>query len=106
MQRKSKLKGAHGWLIVLGAVAAIDLLAQEGQTLSEALHAGRRRHPVIVTTAVLATAFHLLLGDHPTLGRFDSFRLRFPVIKILRRLHPVPPPTPYPTPVRPSESHP
>lgn len=103
MQRKLPLKGAHGWLIVLGAVAAIDLLAQEGQTLSEALHAGRRRHPVIVTTAVLATAFHLLLGDYPTLGRFDSFRLRHPVIGLYRRLFRTDPP---PTPVRQSESCP
>ncbi|WP_063042193.1 DUF7427 family protein [Nocardia grenadensis] len=68
------MKGEHGCLLILAAVIAIDLGAAEEETLTDAIHRLKARHPLIVWTAVMATALHFLAGDHPTLSRYDAYR--------------------------------
>lgn len=75
MKIESPLSGDHGWLILALLVIAVDLSARESETLSEALWRYRKKHPVVGTIAVLATALHLLAGDHPCFRRVDVFKL-------------------------------
>lgn len=69
------LRGWHGWAAVTLVVAAVDALAPEGQTMSEAMYRARKRHPRLVAWIVLATAVHLLAGDHPSMARIDVFKV-------------------------------
>lgn len=70
-----RLTGEQGWVLLFGLVLAIDFTAQPEQTLSEALHRAKRRHPILVWFAVVATAYHFLVGDHTTLSRYDTYRV-------------------------------
>ena len=75
MKIESPLSGDHGWLILALLVIAVDLSARESETLSEALWRYRKRHPALAHFVVLATALHLLAGDHPEFRKFDVFKL-------------------------------
>jgi hypothetical protein len=68
------MSGERSWLLVLAGVIAIDAFAPEGQTLSEAVHRLKARHPALVWAAVIATGIHFLAGDHPQISRVDVYR--------------------------------
>lgn len=72
---KSPLKGHHGWMILVGVIAAIDLTASENETLTDACARTVEKFPLLTTGAVLCTATHLIIGNHPTYHRIDPFRL-------------------------------
>lgn len=69
------MKGWTGWALLVLIIALIDILAPENETLSEALWRAKKRYPAFVFWAVLATAVHLLAGDHPSMRRIDVFKL-------------------------------
>lgn len=48
------------WLVLGAFVAAYDMLAPEGETLSEGVDRALERHPLLTTAAIGATALHLL----------------------------------------------
>lgn len=69
------MTGKSAWIVLAATVIALDALAPEGETLSEATYRARKKYPILVWAAVGATALHLLAGDHPDLSRADVYKL-------------------------------
>jgi len=69
------MKGRYGWLALAALVVLVDMLADDGETLSEAAYRARQQAPILVWFAIIATAFHLLFGDHPRLSRVDTYKI-------------------------------
>lgn len=84
------MKGIHGWGLLIILIIAFDLAAADGETLSESVHRGIKKHPVLIPAAVATTTAHLLLGAHPTASRVDPFRALGAARKILRLWTPRP----------------
>lgn len=63
------------WLALGGAVLVYEVLAGEGELLSEAFDRFLDRHPVLVWVGTVITAAHLLniLDAHPALRRVDPY---------------------------------
>lgn len=78
------MKGIHGWMILVGLVVVFDLAAGDGETLSESVHRGIEKHPVLISAAVGTTTAHLLLGGHPVASRIDPFRALGLARRVLR----------------------
>lgn len=78
---RSRLSGGYGWIIVAAVIAAIDLTAPEGETLTHSAQRAMEKHPALTIGMVTATATHLLVGHHRHYQRVDPFR----AIGLLRR---------------------
>ncbi|WP_040828899.1 DUF7427 family protein [Nocardia jiangxiensis] len=81
------IRGWHGWALIIGTVAAVDLIAairDNDETLSSAQYRARQRHPVIVRFAIVATTYHLLFGDDETWKRLDIYQLPIAVVRNIR----------------------
>ncbi|WP_218001213.1 DUF7427 family protein [Nocardia thailandica] len=58
--RRSQIRAGHLWLTLAGVVTALEIIAPEGELLSEGVDRGLERHPLLVRAAILITAAHLL----------------------------------------------
>jgi hypothetical protein len=52
--------GRNAWIVLSIGVAVFELLAPEGQLMSESVDRALEEHPVITTVAIGAVALHLL----------------------------------------------
>lgn len=57
---RSRITAGHLWLTLAGTVTLLEVIAPDGQLLSEGVDRGLERHPVLVRAAILITAAHLL----------------------------------------------
>ncbi len=58
--RRSKIRAGHLWLVLAGVVTALEVVAPEGELLSEGVDRGLQRHPLLVRAAIIVTAAHLM----------------------------------------------
>ncbi len=58
--RRSAIRAGHLWLALAGVVTALEIVAPEGELLSEGVDRGLERHPLLVRAAIIVTAAHLL----------------------------------------------
>lgn len=70
LRHRSKVKAWHLWLIVGAVVVAAELVAPEGELLSEGVDRALERHPWLVRLAIEVTARHLLNELPPHLDPF------------------------------------
>ncbi|TDP29777.1 DUF7427 family protein [Nocardia ignorata] len=57
---RTRIRAGHLWLVLAGAVTALEVVAPEGELLSEGVDRGLEQHPLLVRTAIIITAAHLL----------------------------------------------
>lgn len=57
---RHEITAGRAWAGIGAAVLAYELLAPEGQLLSEGVDRALERHPILVRAAIGATALHLL----------------------------------------------
>jgi hypothetical protein len=72
----------YGWLAVLGVVVVAEVTGGSDQMLSHGAARYKAAHPVLTTTIVLTTAFHLLewLDDE-----VDPFHRTYELVRRFRR---------------------
>ncbi|QDM56007.1 hypothetical protein SEA_TRAX_127 [Gordonia phage Trax] len=54
------MKAMHAWGVLVALVTVYEVVADEGELLSEGVDRGLVSHPVLTSGAVLVTAAHLL----------------------------------------------
>ncbi|MEV6219782.1 hypothetical protein [Nocardia sp. NPDC051833] len=57
---RSRITAGHLWLALAGVVTALEVIAPDGELLSEGVDRGMERHPLLVRAAIIMTAAHLL----------------------------------------------
>lgn len=58
--RRTRIRSWHLWTALAGVVTALEIVAPEGELLSEGVDRGLERHPLLVRAAIVITAAHLL----------------------------------------------
>lgn len=72
--------GDVGWLAVFGMILALEMMARDGEQLSDAADRYMRAHPWVTSTVVVVTAAHL---TNLSPERIDPWML---AVRGLRRL--------------------
>ncbi|MFC4373359.1 hypothetical protein ACFO5K_04540 [Nocardia halotolerans] len=59
---RSRIRAGHLWLVLVGVVTVLEVIAPEGELLSEGVDRGLEEHPLLVRAAIIITALHLING--------------------------------------------
>lgn len=57
---RTRIRAGHLWIALASFITALEVIAPDGELLSEGVDRGLEQHPLLVRAAIIVTAAHLL----------------------------------------------